>query len=192
MLGAAAVLIPVKAFTAAKRRLSGSLTPHERAALARRMAAHVISCATPLPVAVVCDDPEVAAWAALQGALVLSEPGKGLNGAVAAGVSQLRERGIARVVVAHSDLPLAGSLSALADADGVTIISDRHGQGTNVLVVPTDVEFRFAYGDGSFHRHCAEAERLGLALNVVHDASLALDVDTPQDLLDALTIHPGT
>ena len=190
LLGPAAVLVPVKAFTAAKRRLSGSLSPAERASLARRMAAHVIRCAAPLPVAVVCDDPEVAAWAHAQGALVLSEPGRGLNGAVAAGVKQLRERGVLRVIIAHSDLPLARPLASLAEGEGVAIVSDRHGQGTNVLVVPTRAGFRFSYGEGSFDRHRAEARRLGLDLLVVHDAALALDVDTPQDLQDALNIHP--
>lgn len=185
LLGDVAVLIPVKSFKAAKRRLSGSLSPVERAALARRMASHVLSCAAPLPVAVVCDDPDVAAWASANGALVLSEPGRGLNGAVAAGVKQLAALGVKRVVVAHSDLPLAGSLAELAPGEGVTIVSDRHGEGTNVLVIPAAVHFKFAYGAGSFHRHCREATRLGLALRVVSDDRFALDVDTPDDLRDA-------
>ncbi len=184
-----AVLIPVKSFQSAKGRLSGLYSPHERAALAARMAAHVITCAAPLPVAVVCDDDEVAAWAAQHGALVLHEPGRGLNGAVAAGVEQLRDLGFTRVIVAHSDLPLAGPLAPLGDGHGITIVGDRHGLGTNVLVIPTDCGFQFAYGSASFSAHMDEAARLGLAVRVVNDAALALDVDTPDDLRDALA--PG-
>ncbi|MGD0811714.1 MAG: hypothetical protein ABSA91_18700, partial [Acidimicrobiales bacterium] len=61
--GTRAVVIPVKAFSNAKMRLASVLRPEERAALAREMAAHVISASRPLPVIVVCDDLEVAAWA---------------------------------------------------------------------------------------------------------------------------------
>ena len=50
------VLIPIKAFHAAKQRLSPDLDPSQRADLARWMAAEVIAAAAPLPVVVVCDD----------------------------------------------------------------------------------------------------------------------------------------
>ena len=89
------VLVPVKAFGAAKARLAPTLDAAGRAQLARVMAARVLAAADPLPVAVVCDDPEVAQWAAAHGALVLPEPGRGLNGAVEAGVERLRRgRGV--------------------------------------------------------------------------------------------------
>jgi 2-phospho-L-lactate guanylyltransferase len=51
-----------------------------------------------------------------------------------------------------------------------------------VLSVPVGVPFRFAYGPGSFRRHVAEAERLGLHVRVVRDPDLAFDVDVPDDL----------
>ena len=53
----AAVVIPVKAFAAAKVRLASALTPPERAALARSMAEQVVAAAGTLPVTVVCADP---------------------------------------------------------------------------------------------------------------------------------------
>ena len=40
----------------------------------------------------------------------------------------------------------------------------------------------FAYGPGSFGRHCREAERLGLGPQVVDDSVLGTDVDVPEDL----------
>ncbi len=87
-LGHEAVLVPVKAFGEAKLRLAPALSAPERAALARTMATRVVASAAGLPVAVVCDDLEVAAWARELGALVIWEPGRGLNGAVQEGVSR--------------------------------------------------------------------------------------------------------
>ena len=56
-------------------------------------------------------------------------------------------------------------------------------------MIPTNCGFQFAYGSASFSAHIDEAARLGFAVRVVHDAALALDVDTPDDLRDALA--PG-
>jgi 2-phospho-L-lactate guanylyltransferase len=179
---AAAVLVPVKAFVAAKARLAPALGAAERAELARAMAARVVAAAAPLPVTVVCDDDEVAAWARAAGASVVWAPGRGLNGAVADGVASLAGAGVERVVVAHADLPLATGLAALAAGTGVTIVPDRHRDGTNVLVVPAASGFRFAYGPGSCAAHVAEAGRLGLAVTVVESAELGWDVDVPADL----------
>lgn len=178
----AAVVVPVKAFRAAKRRLAPALGPDERGVLAREMARIVVKAAAPLPVLVVCDDPEVREWAGAEGAEVLWTPGRGLNGAVADGVAELRDRGIALAVVAHADLPLATSLGWVAEFPGVTLVPDRSHDGTNVLAVPTDSGFRFAYGSGSFTRHRTEAVRLGLPARIVRDAELSWDVDVPADL----------
>lgn len=178
----AAVLVPVKSFASAKLRLAPALGAGERARLARSLATGVVRAASPLPVAVACDDEEVATWAAGEGAAVCWTPGLGLNGAVAAGVTFLAERGATRVVVAHGDLPFATELAALATGEGVTLVPDRHERGTNVCVVPSRAGFAFAYGPGSFLRHQAEAARLGLPLTVVRSAALGLDVDEPEDL----------
>jgi 2-phospho-L-lactate guanylyltransferase len=178
----AAVVVPVKAFRAAKVRLAPALAPAARAALARELADVVIGAAAPLPVTVVCDDDEVRDWALAAGADVVWCPDRGLNGAVADGVAALRERGVERAVVAHSDLPLATALAWVADFDGVTLIPDRRRDGTNVAAVPTGAGFDFAYGKGSFARHRAEAARCGVAIRVVEDAALGWDVDLPDDL----------
>jgi 2-phospho-L-lactate guanylyltransferase len=178
-----AVLIPVKAFRIAKVRLAPALGPAERAQLAEAMATHVVGAARPLPVAVVCDDAEVRAWAEDAGAGVIWTPGLGLDGAVEAGVSQLAADGFDRVVVAHGDLPLAAGLAGLGGGEGVVLVPDRRDDGTNVIALPTQAGFRFAYGPGSFSRHRAESLRLGLRLDVRRDAALGWDVDVPGDLL---------
>lgn len=181
-----AVLIPVKAFSQAKRRLADALSPTERATLARRMATGVVAAAAPLHVAVVCDDDEVATWATSAGAEVLWRPGLGLDAAVADGVETLGMAGWGRVVVSHGDLPLARELGWVAAFPGITIVPDRRDDGTNVICVPTGAGFAFAYGPGSFRRHGAEARRIGHGLRVVRDRLLGWDVDLPADLA-----HPG-
>lgn len=178
----AAVVVPVKAFRAAKVRLAPALTPTERAALAREMATRVVSAAGPLPVTVVCDDPEVRAWATQVGAHAHWTPGLGLDGAVEAGVAHVAAEGAERVVVAHADLPLATGLDHVVGTTGVLLVPDRRTDGTNVIALPVDCGFRFSYGPGSFVRHHAEAQRLGLEVTVLDDAVLAWDVDLPADL----------
>jgi 2-phospho-L-lactate guanylyltransferase len=178
----ASVVVPVKAFSAAKVRLAAALDPAERAALARRMAEVVIAAAAPLPALVVCDDDEVRAWAEGAGAQTVWCPGRGLNGAVSDGVAALRDEGVEMAIVAHADLPLASRLDWVAEFPGVSLVPDRRLDGTNVVAVPTDVGFGFSYGAGSFARHRTEAARLGLPARIVHDPFLAWDVDLPADL----------
>ncbi len=181
-LGPAAVLVPVKAFGQAKLRLAPALSPDRRAELARTMAERVLRSAGDLPAAVVCDDRDVAAWARNLGALVIWEPGRGLNGAVAAGVAHLGSAGVQLVVVAAGDLPLADDLRWVTEFDGITIVPDRRQDGTNVIAVPTSRPFGFSYGPGSFSRHLAEARTLDVGIRVVYASPLGWDVDLPADL----------
>jgi 2-phospho-L-lactate/phosphoenolpyruvate guanylyltransferase len=181
-IGPEAVLVPVKAFAEAKRRLAPALPARQRAELARSMAEKVVTAAGSLPVAVVCDDKGVAVWARQRGALVIWEPERGLNGAVEAGVTRLGKAGAERVTVAHADLPLATDLTWLGGFEGVTLVPDRRHDGTNVACVPTAVGFRFSYGPGSFVRHEQEARRLELPVRIVDEPLLAWDVDQPADL----------
>jgi 2-phospho-L-lactate guanylyltransferase len=83
---------------------------------------------------------------------------------------------------------LATQLAWVAATPGVTIVPDRRLDGTNVLAVPTDIGFRFAYGAGSFAAHRAEALRLGQQLRIVNDSRLGWDVDLPDDL--TLPVYP--
>lgn len=187
------VLIPVKAFTAAKTRLAGSLDPEQRARLARSMATAVVRAAAPLPVTIVCDDDDVADWARAMGASVEMTPGVGLNGAVTEAVERLRARGVRRAVVAHGDLPFAKGFDHFADdphGDEVVVVPDRRRSGTNVLSVPTDRGFGFSYGTDSLELHLAEAARLGLPVRVLTLDDLGWDIDEPDDLL--VPEHLGT
>jgi 2-phospho-L-lactate guanylyltransferase len=179
-----AVVVPVRAFSDAKQRLATVLGESDRAALARRLATNVVHAAGELPVYVVCDDDEVADWARAEGADVLWRPAAGLNDAVTFATEAVARSGFSQALVAHGDLPHARDLSVVTGFDGVTLVPDRHDDGTNVVCLPLGRGFRFAYGPGSFTRHQVEAGRAGLALRVLRDRSLAWDVDVPADLVD--------
>jgi 2-phospho-L-lactate guanylyltransferase len=174
-------LIPVKSFADAKHRLSTTLDAPARLSLARTMAEGVVAAAHDLPVTVVCDDRDVAAWAGAIGAAVVWCAG-GLNAAVTAGVEALAHRHD-HVIVAHADLPYARDLT-VAFGPGITLVPDRHRDGTNVICLPSACGFRFSYGPGSFARHLAEARRVSADVRVLDDPSLAWDIDTPQDLAE--------
>jgi len=184
--------VPVKAFGQAKHRLHRAMTGPERAELARAMADRVLAAAHPLPLAVVCDDVDVADWARTRGALVVWEPGRGLNGAVEAGVDLLGHAGVIQVTVAHADLPRATDLARVGEAPGITLVPDRYGNGTNVIALPTDAGFQFSYGPGSFARHRTEAERVGLPVRVLDLPDLAHDVDEPDDIVPVATSRPSS
>jgi 2-phospho-L-lactate guanylyltransferase len=179
------VLVPVKSLRQAKRRLAGTLSPDQRAQLARTMAEVVLAAAAPLPVAVVCDDDEVAAWARSRGAAVVWTPGLGLNGALDSAVARAAGSGVARVVVVHADLPFAHDLGRFASARSpgeVVLVPDRHRDGTNVLAMDPNRPISMGYGAGSFERHRRAAVQAGLRVRVVHDQALSWDVDGPDDL----------
>lgn len=179
----AVVVVPVKAFADAKARLASVLSAPDRATLARTMAERVVAAAAPLAVCVACDDRGVAAWAEDLGATVEWTPGLGLNGAVQQAFGALAGAGFDVVIVAHADLPYAAGLARFAQhPDDVSIVPDRHDDGTNVLAVPAVAEFVFSYGPASFARHVAEAERIGRRVRVERLAELQWDVDTPDDL----------
>ena len=174
--------MPVKSFREAKNRLTGALSPSERSQLAHDLGEIVLRAAHDMDKYVACDDGDVADWAISLGAFALWTPGLGLSGAVSTGVDHLGRHGFDAVVVAHADLPLVTDLREFGSDDAVTLAPDWRDDGTNVVCVPAHAGFRFSYGPGSFGRHRAEAERLGLPLHVVRDAALASDVDHPSDL----------
>lgn len=187
-----AVLVPVKAFAAAKGRLRGHLTDAERAELARSTAARVLRAAAGTTLYVACDDAEVAEWATGHGAVVLWGPGLGLNGAIDQAAAEIAAAGHDRITIAHADLPCPAGLAQLGHGSvgpggdrhggGIVLVPDRHGDGTNVISRPTAVRLPAQYGAGSFARHLAAALATGQPVTVRLDARLAVDVDTPADL----------
>ena len=89
------------------------------------------------------------------------------------------------LLVLPGDTPLldpaeVGSLLAIPRA--VSIVPDRHGTGTNALVLSPPDAIAPSFGPGSLKRHVAAAEAAGVASAVEELPTLMLDVDTGDDL----------
>jgi 2-phospho-L-lactate guanylyltransferase len=176
------LVVPVKSFTFAKGRLATVLTENERCDLARACAERVVAAAGDWRVHVVCDDPDVMAWARSLGCAVVRPDVTGLNAAVDAGRHAASNDGAEHIVVAHSDLPLVRTFTHVVAPGIVTLVADRHGDGTNVVSMPATSPFRTSYGPGSFLLHRRHLEESGLDYRCLDDAELALDLDTADDL----------
>ncbi|MBS1892745.1 MAG: hypothetical protein JST59_15725, partial [Actinobacteria bacterium] len=70
----------------------------------------------------------------------------------------------------------------------VAVIPDRHGTGTNALVLAPPDAIEPAFGEGSKDRHVAAARAAGIPFGVEELPSLGLDLDTPADIV-ALTMR---
>ena len=183
VLDTSAAVLPIRSFDGALSRLRPSLGESGCRDLMVWLAERVAAAATAggIPVYVVSDDPDVARWARDADTAVVTVGRPGLSTAAHAAVERLAEDGFDHAVIAHADLARARTL-APAVGPGLTIVPDAVRDGSNVVCVPVDAGFRFAYGPGSFARHVAEANRLGLAVTVADDQDLAVDIDHPDDL----------
>ena len=188
-------ILPIKSFGAAKQRLGELLAGGSRQALARAMFADVLNALRHVPVidevAVITGD-RSAEWAArAERVLVLNDPTEeGQSTAALIGVRHALSEGFDRALLVPGDAPLLdpAELTALLerepDDEGVVIVPDRHGTGTNALLLSPPDAFEPSFGPDSFARHVAAAEAAGICCSVDELPSLTLDVDTPDDLAE--------
>jgi 2-phospho-L-lactate guanylyltransferase len=186
-------ILPIKRFGEAKRRLAVDLAPGARRALAEAMFSDVLVALRRTEsvgdVLVVSADTVAQQIAGGYGALVLDDEEEGHNAAARRGISQALERGADRALLVPGDCPLIdpAELDALVAREvgrrSALIVPDRHGTGTNALLLTPPAALAPAFGPDSCQRHRAAAESDGTIADVVHVPSLALDVDTPEDLV---------
>jgi 2-phospho-L-lactate guanylyltransferase len=187
-------ILPVKRFASAKRRLEGALASGARRALAEAMFADVLTALRRVDaidqILVVSADPGAQRIAEGYGVRALDDPAEsGQDQAVARGAGVGRELGAAQVLCLAGDCPLMDPLE-LETLLGkprtaerfVVIVPDRHGTGTNGLLLSPPDALEPRYGHGSFARHLELAQAAGVPTEVAEIASISLDVDTPDDL----------
>jgi 2-phospho-L-lactate/phosphoenolpyruvate guanylyltransferase len=183
-------ILPVKSFGAAKQRLATALGAGSRQALARAMFSDVLASLRRVSaldaVAVVTAD-RVAESAALgERVHVLRDTEQaGQSHAALIGIRYALDAGFDRVLLVPGDTPLldpAEVADLLERLPAVAIVPDRHGTGTNALLLsPPDV-FEPSFGPESLARHTSAARAASAAYSVERVPTLALDVDTPEDL----------
>lgn len=184
----AGVVIPVRSFTRGKSRLAGALDADAHETFVRELADRAADAAQSRATVVVSSAAEVVEWAATRLLPVIADRGS-LDAAAHDGRAWAAARGCARVVVVHADLPDITTLDAVTGDGGApvaVIVPCHRGDGTPVLSLPVRAPFEFAYGAGSFERHVAAAERVGLTVRIVRDPGLGFDVDGPDDLAAVL------
>jgi 2-phospho-L-lactate guanylyltransferase len=187
-------ILPVKSFDAAKRRLAPTVGSDLRRALAQAMFTDVLTSLRRVPgldsVAVVTADPVADAAARGERVLVLRDTAQaGQSAAAAIGIAYALTEGFERVLLVPGDTPLLdpGEVAALLRVRRpVSIVPDRHGTGTNALVLRPPDAMAPSFGPGSLERHVAVAAAAGVASAVEKVPTLMLDVDTGADL-SALT-----
>jgi 2-phospho-L-lactate guanylyltransferase len=192
----ATAILPVKRLYAAKQRLSAGLGGEQRRRLVAAMVADVleaIAAARTIEATIlVTGDPVAQELAAEVGAAVVPDPDDGAhNGAAAAGIARAEADGAGCVVLLPGDCPLLDPreldslLTGIPDSY-VGIVPDRHGTGTNALVLSPPDAIAPSFGENSCVRHVSLAREAGVAFGVDELPSLALDLDTPADII-ALT-----
>jgi len=118
---------------------------------------------------------------------VLADSGECLNAALSQAHRVLRDFGCREVVILPADLPkiTGGEIDSLVGAGrigGFAIAPDAAGVGTNALCLVSSHSFHFQFGPDSKRLHLQEAERAGLAPQIVRLPGLEFDVDSPLDL----------
>jgi 2-phospho-L-lactate/phosphoenolpyruvate guanylyltransferase len=200
----ATAIIPVKRFTAAKQRLDAALEPQARESLAAAMLGDVLAAVERSSslerVIVVSDEPGVRGVARAPGVELLGDPSDADHSRAAArGVEEALGHDADAVVLLPGDCPLLdpdeldAALSRVAPKR-VGIVPDRHGTGTNALLLAPPDAIEPAFGEDSRARHERLARAAGEKVAIERLDSLALDVDTPDDLAalrEVLSRSPG-
>jgi 2-phospho-L-lactate guanylyltransferase len=184
-------ILPVKSFPNAKQRLSSGVEARLRRQLAEAMLNDVLDAlhlAAVDRVIVITAGPAVAAIAREHGASVVHDHERGHNAAAVCGVEEALRLGAGRALLVPGDCPALDPtevdelVMSAPQSPSLVIVPDRHGTGTNALLITPPDALEPSFGPGSCQRHAALATAAGITHQIVPIRSLALDIDTPEDL----------
>lgn len=197
------MVVPVRALEGAKSRLGAVLDAEERRELVELLLRQTIEAVRGAAgvdiVAVVSPDPDALAAGVEAGAEAIAQRSSGLNPGLVEAREALAGRA-GRLLILPGDVPgmTAADVEALlaaADAAArtgrpvVALAPDRHGRGTNALLLDPPGVIEPAFGGDSRDAHAGLAAAAGAAY-IELPGLLELDVDTPDDLLLAEAVRP--
>jgi 2-phospho-L-lactate/phosphoenolpyruvate guanylyltransferase len=185
-------ILPAKSFDEAKQRLAPAIQLGHRRALVESMFSDALVAIRRTPaideVLVVTSDRTAARIASGHGAVVVDDTGHSHSEAAELGIARARAIGATRALLVAGDCPLLDPaeleqlLARPVPERSVLIVPDRHGEGTNALLLTPPDAVTPSFGEGSRQRHTDLAIAQGATPEVVEVPSLALDIDTPDDL----------
>ncbi|HWE58093.1 MAG TPA: 2-phospho-L-lactate guanylyltransferase [Solirubrobacteraceae bacterium] len=197
-----AAILPAKQFETAKQRLAPQVQLGSRRALVESMFSDAILALRRVAaidqIFVVTSDPVASQIAAGHNTIVVEDTASSHSEAAQLGITRALEMGATRALLVPGDCPLLDPteleqlIARPVPERSVLIVPDRHGEGTNALLLtPADV-MPASFGEGSRQRHTDLASTHGATPEVVPLPSLALDIDTPGDLEALLEMFATT
>ena len=197
-------LVPIRGLETAKSRLGGELDAEERVGLVTELLRRTLVATRDASLidgtVVVTMDGDAAELARRHDAIGLVESAPGLNEAIEAARSVAVARGATAILVLPADLPaisseavdtlVAAVIAEIAEPERpgpravVALVGDRHGAGTNALLLSPPSVISPAFGIASRAAHARAATEAGARFAEL-ESPLAFDVDTSADLLAA-------
>ena len=186
--------MPIKSLGNAKQRLAAALERGSRRTLVQAMFSDVLGAlrrTASIDAIVVVTDDVVAESLATGDRIAVLPDGReaGQSHATEIGISYARDHDFERVLLVPGDTPLLDPVEieemlarCARDGVAVAVVPDRHGTGTNALLISPPGALSPSFGADSLERHLSLAREQGLVHRVEHVSSLELDIDTPADL----------
>ena len=184
-------ILPVKLLEQTKSRLTAVLTPAERAELTQFLVKRTLTVlqnvANIQAIVIISRDLKIAQLAKNNNAYCIPEPkGGGLNQAVQTGYHFVSQQNAQFAFIVPSDLAFLTPTDVTAFIQHASptkaiIAPDQVEDGTNALLLPTNIDFLFQYGRYSFTKHINEAKRHRLTPQIIYRANLQFDLDTVRD-----------
>jgi 2-phospho-L-lactate guanylyltransferase len=188
-----ALLLPIKDLRQAKQRLAPLLNPQERFGLAQAMltdtiravrgvqrAERIFVVTNYLPAIKAAEEND---WELLREERQISE-----SVSVDAASKHCAECGVTALLRLPLDVPLVQAtdidelLAVECAAPALVIVPSRDGTGTNAILRTPPALFPSHFGNGSFAKHCGEAQRASAQILIRRNARLEMDVDDEADL----------
>lgn len=183
------LVIPVKNFSDSKQRLQLILNESQRRSLAVAMLKDMLdelkTLQSSVTIVLLSRSEEVKQLAQEFELEFLLEPEhcRGLNHALQFALEQAEQAEVSRAVLLHGDIPLlkASDIARLLQNPSNTIAADKHGSGTNALLLHLPNTLPLCFGENSFALHRQKAKQNNSDLQHLPLASLQWDIDEPQD-----------
>ncbi|MFT5134719.1 MAG: 2-phospho-L-lactate guanylyltransferase, partial [Gammaproteobacteria bacterium] len=185
------VIMPVKAFKDAKLRLTGVLSPTQRAHLSFLMLDDILLTLSTSPdvqgITLISSDKSVEELARrYQSEFLLTDLDRGYSQDAHRGVISVGDRNIDTVAIIPSDVPYLSHEDLaqlnLLHNNGMTICPAVVDGGTNALLFTPPLQVQLQFGVDSLRKYQNAAELANIPIQLKQIPGLEHDIDRPEDL----------